>query len=336
MNRLLFALKRTVRSAPFLVLLVLTLFLPYLMDIATRDTEPRGGVFFREDPASVDPDSRRLEAYLEEEGFTAFEGSYEALEDALSEGRYDAAVIVPARLSEKLSSGNAVEALTVRLSPVAYHPSFWKGTASAALYAVYAPHVTVLTLDGTGIPEAEIYQEYEALMGAERLFSFEITRVSGAALKRTERQDRFFMGTLAILVYLAGWFGIVMPLKRDRDNMALRITGDAATRAVFVPGVLLRAAVLYVAAAVPGIVSGRAVLLVPLLLYEAAVLGVHLLLSLLPGRDWKDIAVILLSMAALALCPMYTDFSLTIPAVAVIRLFIPAYWLWLFRGLFPY
>ena len=36
-----------------------------------------------------------------------------------------------------------------------------------------------------------------------------------------------------------------------------------------------------------------------------------------------------LLLISLALCPVYADLSLALPAVSVIRCFLPPYWLWM-------
>ena len=53
-----------------------------------------------------------------------------------------------------------------------------------------------------------------------------------------------------------------------------------------------------------------------------------LLLKLLPGKGWQGTFCLFLLLLSLAVCPIYTDLSLTVPAVDVIRHFLPPWWLW--------
>ena len=92
---------------------------------------------------------------------------------------------------------------------------------------------------------------------------------------------------------------------------------------------VIRYGLFYLAAACASLLCGRAAMLLPLLFYVLLLAIYGSLLKLIPGKNWQGIFCLFLLLLSLALCPIYTDLSLVVPAVAIARCFLPPWWLWI-------
>ena len=321
-----FTLKRAFTSPLFLCLLLASALLPVLFSRVSGQIEPLPAAYVCE--GTPDADAARLCAYLKDSGFVQLE-SEDALYAAVERGACDAGIAIPAGLSEKLSAGEYQGVLSFIKSPTTMLGDLWQEHAASALFAVYAPYITEASFPEGTFTRGEVFDAYWGMMEEGSLFHFELRTEKGALIPETDRKERFFTGALAILLYIASFFGSAMPLVRSARQMELRIGRRRSLLSILLPGLLLRGALLFAAAATACLTAGMKALLLPAALYLLLVTLLHTAALHLPGRHWQPVAVMLLSAAAVALCPIYTDLTLLIPPLSVIRLFCPPYWLWL-------
>ncbi len=331
MKTFLFSVKHMLRTPLFFVLTALVLLLPPLLYAVGNHSSIPKTVYVLEDPE--DPESQRMASYLDHEGFEPV--SDEAtLRKGLCDGTIDSGILIPADFSERLESHDVEGILRVLFTPTTLLPNIKKEEITAALFSVYAPYLTGKSLEGTGITLEEVLDEYHRRMGdsATLVFTFDIIEESGAPVQEAETGRRFFLGALSLLLFLALYFAVASPLFDRFRSISERIGRKAAFFSILLPGSLLRAFVLALAAFFASLFAGQVTLLPGILLFIALVTVVHYLLLALPGGNWKDIAVLFFAAFSLVLCPIFLDLSLFYHPLRVIRFFVPPYWLWFFAG----
>lgn len=326
MNRFAFALRRLLRTPAFLILLVLSFALPLLAFRAgTEVAAPPAGYHV---PEPADEDSVRLAALLQEAGFERFD-SEEALSLAVSEGLADAGVSVPGDLSRKLSAGETEEILLFYKAPTSLQPDLWQEHAAAALFTVYAPYISAACLKDSGLTQEAVRNAYYEMQAEGSLFRFALETVEGRLNVNTERSRRFFKGALSLLLFTAVFFGVYEPLMKDVRLQAPRIGYAAAYRQLLLPGAALRLLLLFAAATAALLACDSGLSPLTVLFHLLFLAGLSLILVLLPGRLWQSILAALLTVLSLAGCPVYADLSASFPVVEKLRLFLPAYFLWI-------
>ncbi|MBR6270956.1 MAG: hypothetical protein IKR26_02225 [Lachnospiraceae bacterium] len=330
MSKIVFHLKKTVLSPVFIIFLVIIMLLPPFLGLAGQNTGLRPAGFAFE--GRPDDEGVRLAGYLQESGFVEYD-STEKLSDDVECGNLDAGVIIPQNLTERLSSGGYEESLTFVCSPVSDFPELRKGQVVSALYAVYAPYISAKILEEYGIDRNEPAETYHSLMSGDRLYTFELSTVDGAMVLENNRSDRFFLFGLSLLLFLCSWFCIASPLCSDSRRLTDRISYRRAFLAVYVPGAAVRALIIWGASAVACLIAGKAGFILPTGVYMTALTVFCAFLSLVPGSNLKTALVFLLATSSTALCPLFIDITLSIPAVSFLRPLAPPFWLWFFAGM---
>ena len=326
MKHLLFAVKRLFVSFRFPLFLLLLLILPLLAQRAAGEVAVPAPVYAIEGQA--DADAARMAACLEEAGFAQADSAGEA-RDAVARGRADAAVIIPGNISSNLANKDFKAALIFVKSPNSLQADLWQEHAAAALFTVYAPYIMADALDGSGLSEEEIFAAYYDRIESGALFRFELESAKGYLTPLSERQDRFFLGAMSLLLFAACLYGAAEPLADETKTLSARIGKRRALLSFFLPGAVIRYGLFYLAAACASLLCGRAAMLLPLLFYVLLLAIYGSLLKLIPGKNWQGIFCLFLLLLSLALCPIYTDLSLVVPAVAIARCFLPPWWLWI-------
>lgn len=326
MTSLRFAAKRLFVTPWFTLFWILILLVPAMAQRAAADVAVPAPGYAMEGKA--DEDAARMAAYLEEAGFLRF-ASREALRDAVGEGKADAGVVIPGNISSKLRESGIKASLVFIKSPNSFLPDLWQEHASAALFGVYAPYIMADALDGAELSEEEIFAAYYDRFDAGKLFSFDIESAKGHVEPLTERQDRFFLGALSLLLFAAAFYAAAEPLADESRALSARSGRKAALTHFFLPGAAVRYVLLWLAGAGAALLCGRSSLLPALALYVLLLAAFGLVLKAIPGSSWQGMLCLFLLLISLALCPVYADLSLALPAVSVIRCFLPPYWLWM-------
>ena len=333
MNFLLFAVKKALRSPAFWIFLAAILFAPPALRAVGNRTGMPGAGYVVEDAG--DASAERMAELLEEAGFLAYP-DVPSMENAVENGTLDVGVVLPEGLSNKLREGRYEGALQILESPTALYPEIRREQVTAALFSVYAPFITAEALAGSGIDEDAVFSEYATRTddANDRLFTFRFFSVKGQALPASVTGERFTTGALALLIYLAVYFAAVSPLFRGYRDLSMRTGKKKALRAYLLPGLFIRLLFFFAAAAVSCLIAGAPALIPAVSVYLAAVTLIHCLFMLLPDGQYRDIAVLFIAAAGLALSPVYLDLSLFWKPVATLRLFLPPNLLFLFVSLF--
>ncbi len=330
MKILLFSLKRTLRTPLyFLFLLAVTLLPPLFYHLGRTTDYPPAGYYAEE---ASDPASAQVIAYLEEAGFLAYP-SEEALTEAVARNEVDAGVTIPAGLTEILQTNRYQKILRFLTSPTSAFPDLWREHACTAVFAVYAPYMSADLLKDAGITEEEMLDCYQTLMAQGRLFSFTLSTRTGRLIPDLDRSRRFFLGAVSLLLFLSVYFCVSAPLMDSVRALSPRIGRGRALMNLYLPGLVLRILGLFGAAAAACLIAGETDYIRPVGLYLLTLVLFHFLLCLLPGDNWKDVFLFFLTVFALALCPIYMDFSLLLPILGKLRLALPPFWLWLLAGM---
>lgn len=325
MTSLRFAVKRLFVTPWFTLFWILILLVPVLAQRAAAEVAvPSPGYAIE---GNADGDAVQMADYLEKAGFLRFD-SQEALRQAVSEGRIDAGAVIPGNISSILQKGAVKESLVLIKSPNSFLPDLWQEHAVSALFGVYAPYIMADALDGSGLSEEEIFAAYRERFDSGSLFTFDIESAKGHVEPLTDRQDRFFLGALSLLLFAAAFYAAAEPLTDDSRALSARSGRQAAFSHFFLPGAAVRYLLLWLAGAGAALWCGRPSMLPALALYMLLLALFGLVLKLLPGTAWQEMLCLFLLLLSLALCPIYSDLSLVFPAVSVIRRFLPPYWLW--------
>ncbi len=327
MKTLDFSLKRALTAPILLLYLLLLLLTPLAYSFGKElDPLPFGCCVVGE----ADSSALRLQTLLTETGFTVA-ASEEALREQVAARTLDAGILIPGGLRELLENDELSAVLGLITAPASLQPDLAQEQAAAALFTLYAPYITANSLSAAGIPEAEVLKAFDARLKEGDLFRLELSREDGLYLPRRERSLGFYLGSLSLLLFTGLHFAVLEPLRRELRLLRSRLPYPAAFGKCFLPGLLVRTLLLYLAV-LPGVLLLReTALLLPLAGFLLSLLVLGLLFTALPGRDWQTVTVLLLAGLSLPLCPIYTDFALAYPEIARIRPFLPTYWLWLLR-----
>lgn len=330
MKILLFALKKTLKTPIYWIFFAAALLLPPLFFALGRQAAVPPAGFVLE--GERDREASRIAAYLKDSGFLSYPDR-RSLEEDVAAGELDAGIVIPEGITGRLEKGQFEKCLIYISAPTSAFPDLWKEHAVSALYAVCAPYISAAILEEAGIPRETLFDAYWTRMDAGKLFSFRLTTREGALSVSRDRSERFFLFGLSLLLFLGSWFCVASPLSDSVRLMAPRIGRFRAFVSLYLPGLLLRFAGLFAAAAAACLLAGEARLILSAGLYLLLLHLFSLLLACLPGSTWKDTLLFFTAVFSLALCPVYLDFALIWPPVSLIRSAIPPFWLWMLAGM---
>jgi len=323
----LFSLKRAALSLSFVLILMTLIALPPLFASFADSIKPVPAGFVCNDPA--DGAAQKVREHLVHFGFVEYDSADE-LYGEVAAGRLDCGVVIPAGASDRLSSGDLEGLLLFIDSPTALRSDLWREAAAAALYAVYAPYITVDALSGSGISPDEVHAVYDDLISSGYLFTFEIETANGAAEPVQIRKTQFVLFASAVLVFVGVIFGVCVPVMSDFGIMATRLGAPRALKHLMLPQLLVRNLLILISVGVGLRIAGFASLIPALGLYIVPLnCAGFILLSLIGGKSWLTIYTTLVCIASVALCPVFTDIKLIVPAVGLLRRLCPTYWLWM-------
>jgi hypothetical protein len=332
MNGWFFTLKKTLRSVlTWVFCLLLAALLPAAFAVGREASRLPAGCTVT---GEADEEAAMMRALLEEDGFLPF-GSEEELRSALAAGVIEAGAVIPGDLGKRLKTGEREEAVTFIEAGGSLFGMLWRSHAAAALMEEAAPYIALEALDGSGVTQEELKTAYRAMLAEGSRFRFLTETAEGKPIPEdTGRSRRYMLAAASLFLFAGLFFGAVRPLGEETARMKSRIGVRKAFLAVFVPGVWLRAMLLWLAAASGFLLAGQGMKL-PLLtgVYLLMILPVQfLIVRILPGRNASSTAVTLILLASLALCPVFADLAGLVPLISRIRLFCPPYWLYLLAG----
>ena len=321
MRVLLFALKRTMRNFSYPILLALCTVSIFLASLdAAAPAHPPAGVCGGDGGAAA----QRIVSCLTDNGFLLFDNEDEMVHQVES-GALDCGVILPDDLLLRLESGEMEGCVRFVTSPLSLIPDRYRSHASAAVFREYAPYIAAAALEKGGVPSEEVLAEYEAMFAKGYAFSFEITAVDGESIQYVG-SDALVIGTAALLL-----FAVLLGAPTDdvRGNLPRRLGAKKMLLTVVLPR---EAVTILLAAAAGGVglmLADAARWIAPLAVYVLLLGALRLVLMAAAGERERYILLAVILLASLALCPIFTDLTLVLPPLRVVRCVLPPYWLWL-------
>ena len=334
MTFLSFALRRTLRARSFLLLLLMCMVGVFFsaLDGAGGSTPP-GGIC----SLSGGECAARITDTLVEQGFRLCSGP-EQMEELVRSGELNCGVILPADLDALIQKGLPDGAVRFLTAPTSYAPQQQRNLAAAALFRECAPYLTAEALAHTDVSREQVLERYWAMFEQGALFTFDLLEADGAPLPSHRQDEALTMGALSVLLMIAMLTGITGAARGDFGALCRRIGSGRAMKTVFLPGAAVRILLAALATALSLLLASGAGREDCLTLLPAALIHILLLSSAgmllgaaLPQQSHRVIILSLLLIAAVALCPIFTDLTLFSPLLAVLRWLIPAYWLWPIR-----
>ena len=333
MTSCLLALRRASRSVGFLLLLGLTaaaILFVGLSDAASRKV-----------PAGVCDLSRseqgaRVIAYLLENGYIRFDDPSE-MEKAVEQGSIDCCVTLPADFAECVKTGDIGRTVRFVRSPSSYMHDMYLNLASAAIFRERAPYIAADGFAGTDVTEEEMLEMYFSMFGDGCAFAFDIVTAEGTVIPENSKQKSLTMGAVSVFVTVLVFSSTADLLCGDFRDMSCRIGIRESMKSVLLPDAIVRGVLITAAVCLSLLVVGcreetrfALTLLSAVPIFVLLAFGTGCILSvLLPGRESMRILLPLLVIAALALCPIYTDTALLSPVIGAVRSVLPPYWLWM-------
>ena len=311
-------------AAWFLILLC-----PLMCFLASRlpeaERSPLAGMYLSGDGECV----RRIEDYLSSQNFVKYDDT-ELMREHVRSGELDCAVIFPEDVEERIQKGELRESVIFIESPTSFMPGLFRNHAAAALFREYAPYIGASAFESTQLSREDMLREYEKLFAEGYSFSFELSSVDGNIQQTQLKKSAMVKGAVSVLMCVLVFCLCADNYEKSFRPMAARLGAKRSFTAVLVPGSVSCAALAWISGAAAVCLAGMPELLPAVLIYGAVltVLGTILAMLLPKSRHLYIILPLLVAFSA-ALCPIYIDLSLFVPAVAAVRNILPSYWLWL-------
>lgn len=323
MKTALFMLKRTLRRWPvFLLLLLAPVF---AVQLSGAQETPPAGLYMPEN----DPVSARVAEHLLDNGFVLCDDP-ETMGERVRIGELDCGAVFPEGFADRVADGELEGCIRFYVSPTSYTPELYKSHVTAAVYREYAPYISAEAFSGTEVSEADVVAEYEAMFAGGHAFSFDVIVGDGMADPENIKARSLAMGAAAILMCTVVFAFCAEILEKSFRPMLGRLGLGRCVYSVLLPETLLNAlwAALFGGAGL--YLAGFPELVLPVFIYAALLTGVGTLFaSLFKSAKLVYILLPIIVICSAALCPVYTDLALLVPAVENVRSLLPAYWLWL-------
>ena len=327
-----FALHRTWLDTTFIVSLALGVLIIFAAPFAGAGTDYPPAGFADLDRGEA---SSHLSIQFSEAGFLHYD-SCEELEKAVLSGALDCGVLIMPGLDDSLLSGNCTSALTLLVSPSTAMAEAYRLTASACLYEMEAPYISFNALSETNISRIELLEKYREYRDDGLSFRFEITSISLNGGVIDSRAVSVTLGAAALALFIIIMYSNIAPCRSRLNALSAAIGMKKAIRTTLLPQITVRlllailaAALGLLAASFAGFRFARGLIL-PAIIYAVLLQALSFLLaSAVPMEHTAYIVLVVLLLAGLALCPIYTDAALLHQPLGSVRLFAPMYWLWL-------
>lgn len=316
-------IKRAVRR---LALFVLLLIVPMVAaGVSAVESPPAAGFYMNgQDPASV-----RVSEYLLDNGFVAVEDQA-AIAELVRLGELDCGAVFPEDFGNRLAEGDLEESIVFYTAPSSFSPELYRNHVAAAVFRERASYISAALFEGTEVPRDAVMAEYETMFADGYAFSFEVETVSGTAMPEDGKTRALVMGVSAILLFTVLFVLCAENVESSFKQILPRIGLRSSVKAVLIPETLLNVVFAAAACGIGVAAAGFPKLILPIVLHSLLLCGTGLILvSVLQSAKRVYALLPVLVVGSVALCPIYTDLALVIPAAAVIRKILPAYWLWL-------
>ncbi len=327
-----FAVKRCLSDVAFiLALLLILILLPFTASLGKIPAQLPAGVVDR-DGSTL---SKRVVEQLLQDSFVAFEEE-EDLYRAVASGELDCGVILPFGLQGKIEAKSLREDIKVIRSAQSLTEELYMGQVSACLFAEVAPYITAEELQQLDISREEVLVKYHDRMRQGYVFSFEILSQDTLPIPENIKAKSLMTGVVAVMIYIVASLAVITVVHKDTKSLIAKLGKKACVRHVMFPALVIRtlmicgAAIVGIVAAEPLTSGNREIqMILPVCLYTVLIVLVLLFVSLIcPDTRILYLLIFVVLTASVVICPIYIDITVLSPAFALVREFVPVYWLW--------
>ena len=320
------ALKRTLRRW---IVFVLLLAAPIgAVQISGTETVPPVGLYMPES----DPVSQRIAEHLLANGFVLC-GDPDAMEELVQRGELNCGAVFSDHFAQRIAEGDVEGCVTFYRSPSSYTPELYKSHVAAAVFREYVPYISASAFDGTEVTQQQVIEAYEAMFAQGYVFSFDVLLSDESREPADVKTRSLAMGAVAILLCTVMFALCAGTMEHSFRTMVGRLGLRKCLTAVVLPETLLNILWASASGGAGLYLAGYPELIVPFVIYGVVLSGVGLILASAFGKASRMYVVLpILVICSAALCPIYTDLALLVPAVETVRCMLPVYWFWLIPG----
>ena len=334
----LLAVKRTLRSVYFPVLLIILAFsLTASVSLGQSESMPVAGVCDLDGSIS----SIRITEYLCENNYTVCPDE-ETLRQRIASGEYNCGVVIPAGFDSMLYAGQLENAVTFIASPTSFLRGIYENHVTAAIFSELAPIISANSMTDVDITTDEVVEKYRDLFDEGSPFSFDIQYVGAEQATDSNvnysRARSYSLAIAALLIFVMLMYSVCELVSGDIKSVSHRIGMKNILLHSVIPGMSVRITGIMLAAALSAVVSiplnksnELGGILLPILAYCLAVTAfAFFAAALLADAAKLQILTFFIFISALVLCPVYVDISLFVPWAEYVRLLAVPYWLWIY------
>ncbi len=327
-----FAVKRCFSDRAFIsALLVMLILFPLTASLGKAPSQLPAGVVDKDGSAL----SKRVVEQLLQDNFVTFEEE-EDLYRAVESGQLDCGVIFPAGLQKKIEAKSLDGDIKIIRSAQSLTEELYMGQVSAYLFAEIAPYITAEELQQLDISREEVLEKYHARMRQGYVFSFEILSQDALPIPENIKAKSLMTGVAAVMIYIVASLAVITVVHKDTKSLIPKLGKKACVRHVMFPVLVIRtlmicgATIVGIVAAEPLTSGNREIqMILPVCLYTVLIVLVLLFASLIcPDTRVLYLLVFVVLTASVVICPIYIDVTVLSPAFALVREFVPVYWLW--------
>ncbi|MBQ3405481.1 MAG: hypothetical protein IJG63_08725 [Oscillospiraceae bacterium] len=231
MSFFLLALKRRLRSAGFVLMLLLLALCVFAAAAVGGRVEMSPCALVDEDGSDL---SQKVCDELTENNFVMCPDR-EELYRAVSMGKFDCGVVIKAGFAEGVENCDLTDSAVMVTSPVSILGEVYKAHAMGSMYRLMAPGLSYSVIRDQGLDlsyEAVEREFVDYLAGGDR-FTFDVKSARGASLENIYG-EKLMQAAMALL-----GFALLYPSARSAVRESLRrsaaIGGEKAARAVLIP-----------------------------------------------------------------------------------------------------
>lgn len=316
-------LRRTLRR--WIVFMLLLAAPIVAVQISGTESIPPVGLYMPEG----DPVSQRISQYLLENGFVLCDTPAD-MEELVKTGQLNCGAVFCEDFARKIAEGDVERCVRFYQSPSSYTPDLYKSHVAAAVFKEYVPYISAEAFAGTDITQEQVLAAYEAMFAEGYVFSFDVVLAEEGQEPEDVKARSLAMGVVAI-VQCATIFGLCAETMGNSFRaMVGRLGLGRCIATVVLPEVLMHMLWTSIFGGVGLYLAGYPELIASFAVYSLLLGGVGLMVTtVFRQANRMYIALPIIVIASAALCPVYTDLSLLIPAVETIRCVLPVYWFWM-------
>lgn len=323
--------KRSLRRPAFLLSLLLALGAVFFFTLrGSGESLPDAGIF-DEDGSAL---SEEIVSSLKEKGFSV-EKSREELRKKVAGGTYDCGVVLNRGYEEKLLGGDTKGLASFLVSPTSFVPMIFRGHAAGAIFSQVMAVRSAEALKETGIDRNEILSVYKVKSEEQKKFTFTGLIVGEIGSEPLSRAETYFLSAVSLIFFSWIFYSFSGLFSGENKKMSRSVGVEKTLFSLVLPEILFRLAVWLLSVGLVGGILWETGLIRGKLISAACVFVLFLVpfalcaVGLLGKVERIRVFAFFLLLLSSFLLPIYLDLSLFSPSLALLRCFLPTYWLWL-------